>query len=67
MTGSDWLIVSDFAPNQPYAVPYRGMQAPDHPVLLSMPETAYLKCFALRKVEGENGGPPARSFPLISK
>ena len=48
-------------------VAYRGMQAPDHPVLLSMPETAYLKCFALRKVEGENGGPPARSFPLISK
>lgn len=31
---------------------FRGMQSPDHPVLLSMPETAYLKCFALRKLEG---------------
>ncbi|MEJ5360289.1 MAG: class I SAM-dependent rRNA methyltransferase [Desulfobacterales bacterium] len=31
-------------------VAFRGMQAPDHPVLLSMPETAYLKCIGLRKV-----------------
>ncbi len=30
---------------------YRGSQAPDHPVLLSMPETRYLKCVALEKVE----------------
>jgi 23S rRNA (cytosine1962-C5)-methyltransferase len=29
---------------------YRGHQALDHPVLLSMPETAYLKCVGLRKV-----------------
>jgi 23S rRNA (cytosine1962-C5)-methyltransferase len=29
---------------------YRGGQAQDHPVLLSMPETAYLKCVGLRKV-----------------
>ncbi|MCK7469274.1 MAG: hypothetical protein MZU91_14875 [Desulfosudis oleivorans] len=28
---------------------YRGGQAQDHPVLLSMPETAYLKCLGLRK------------------
>jgi 23S rRNA (cytosine1962-C5)-methyltransferase len=27
------------------------MQARDHPVLLSVPETYYLKCFVLRKVE----------------
>ena len=31
---------------------YRGGQSPDHPVLLSMPETAYLKCVGLRKIEG---------------
>jgi 23S rRNA (cytosine1962-C5)-methyltransferase len=31
-------------------VVYRGGQAQDHPVLLSMPETAYLKCVGLRKV-----------------
>ena len=29
---------------------HRGGQAPDHPVLLSMPETRYLKCVALRKL-----------------
>jgi 23S rRNA (cytosine1962-C5)-methyltransferase len=29
---------------------YRGGQAQDHPALLSMPETAYLKCAALRKM-----------------
>jgi 23S rRNA (cytosine1962-C5)-methyltransferase len=29
---------------------YRGGQAKDHPVLLSMPETAYLKCVGLRKM-----------------
>jgi 23S rRNA (cytosine1962-C5)-methyltransferase len=29
---------------------YRGGQAQDHPVLLSMPETAYLKCVGLRKL-----------------
>jgi 23S rRNA (cytosine1962-C5)-methyltransferase len=29
---------------------YRGAQAQDHPVLLSMPETAYLKCVGLRKL-----------------
>jgi 23S rRNA (cytosine1962-C5)-methyltransferase len=27
------------------------MQARDHPVLLSMPETHYLKCLVLRRVE----------------
>jgi len=26
----------------------RGGQGPDHPVLLGMPETAYLKCWFLR-------------------
>lgn len=29
---------------------HRGMQAADHPVLLSMPETCYLKCVGLRKL-----------------
>jgi 23S rRNA (cytosine1962-C5)-methyltransferase len=29
---------------------YRGGQAKDHPILLSMPETAYLKCVGLRKL-----------------
>ena len=33
-------------------VVYEGTQAPDHPVLLAMPETQYLKCFALRKLHG---------------
>jgi 23S rRNA (cytosine1962-C5)-methyltransferase len=32
-------------------VVYRGGQAQDHPVLLSMPETVYLKCVGLRKME----------------
>ena len=31
-------------------VVYRGFQAKDHPVLLAMPETAYLKCAALQKI-----------------
>ena len=31
---------------------YRGAQAADHPVLLSMPETRYLKCLALQKLDG---------------
>jgi 23S rRNA (cytosine1962-C5)-methyltransferase len=31
-------------------VVYRGRQAADHPVLLSMPETAYLKCVGLHKL-----------------
>lgn len=30
---------------------YRGSQAADHPVLLSMPETRYLKCVALQKID----------------
>jgi len=30
---------------------YRGLQAQDHPVLLAMPETGYLKCVGLRKLE----------------
>ena len=29
---------------------YRGGQSQDHPVLLSMPETGYLKCLGLRKM-----------------
>jgi 23S rRNA (cytosine1962-C5)-methyltransferase len=29
---------------------YRGRQAQDHPVLLSMPETSYLKCLGLEKM-----------------
>lgn len=33
-------------------VVYRGSQASDHPVLLSMPETRYLKCLFLKKVTG---------------
>jgi len=31
-------------------VVHRGGQAGDHPILLSMPETAYLKCIGLRKL-----------------
>lgn len=30
---------------------YRGGPAQDHPVLLSMPETSYLKCLGIRKLE----------------
>ncbi|MCB4756209.1 MAG: class I SAM-dependent rRNA methyltransferase [Elusimicrobia bacterium] len=30
---------------------YRGRQAGDHPVLLSMPETYYLKCIGLKKLK----------------
>ncbi|GAB6184439.1 class I SAM-dependent rRNA methyltransferase [Thermodesulfovibrio hydrogeniphilus] len=29
---------------------YKGTQSKDHPVLLSMPETAYLKCLIIRKI-----------------
>ncbi len=32
-------------------VVYRGGQASDHPVLLAMPETRYLKCIGLQKME----------------
>ena len=32
---------------------HRGGQAADHPALLSMPETAYLKCVGLRKMKPE--------------
>lgn len=31
-------------------IAHRGAQASDHPVLLSMPETRYLKCLVLKKV-----------------
>jgi 23S rRNA G2069 N7-methylase RlmK/C1962 C5-methylase RlmI len=31
-------------------VVYRGGQAQDHPLLLSMPETGYLKCVGLRRL-----------------
>ena len=31
-------------------IAHRGSQASDHPVLLSMPETRYLKCLVLKKV-----------------
>jgi 23S rRNA (cytosine1962-C5)-methyltransferase len=27
---------------------YKGIQSKDHPILLSMPETAYLKCFIIK-------------------
>lgn len=37
-------------------VVYRGDQAADHPVLLSMPETRYLKCAALRKMAVRTSG-----------
>jgi len=33
-------------------VVYQGHQAGDHPILLSMPETRYLKCVGLRKLAG---------------
>jgi 23S rRNA (cytosine1962-C5)-methyltransferase len=35
----------------PVSVVEKRMQARDHPVLLGMPETYYLKCFILRRVE----------------
>ena len=36
---------------------YRGGQATDHPALLSMPETAYLKCVGLLKMQtGDDSG-----------
>jgi 23S rRNA (cytosine1962-C5)-methyltransferase len=41
---------------------YRGMQAGDHPVLLSMPETSYLKCVGLRKLG--RSGMPGKSLGL---
>jgi len=34
----------------PVVVVEKRMQARDHPVLLSVPETYYLKCFVLRRV-----------------
>jgi 23S rRNA (cytosine1962-C5)-methyltransferase len=30
----------------------RRVQAPDHPILLSVPETLYLKCFILQVLSG---------------
>jgi 23S rRNA (cytosine1962-C5)-methyltransferase len=32
---------------------YRGSQPPDHPVLDTMPETHYLKCYLLQKLDDE--------------
>jgi 23S rRNA (cytosine1962-C5)-methyltransferase len=34
-------------------VAYQGGQASDHPILLAMPETRYLKCVGLRKISAE--------------
>ena len=34
----------------PLTVVEKRMQARDHPVMLGVPETYYLKCFILRKV-----------------
>jgi 23S rRNA (cytosine1962-C5)-methyltransferase len=34
----------------PVAVVEKRMQGRDHPVLLGVPETYYLKCFILRKL-----------------
>jgi 23S rRNA G2069 N7-methylase RlmK/C1962 C5-methylase RlmI len=30
---------------------YQGGQSADHPILLSMPETSYLKCVGLKKLK----------------
>jgi 23S rRNA (cytosine1962-C5)-methyltransferase len=35
----------------PVAIVEKRMQARDHPVLVGVPETYYLKCFILRRVE----------------
>jgi 23S rRNA (cytosine1962-C5)-methyltransferase len=35
----------------PMVVVEKRMQGRDHPVLLGVPETHYLKCFILRRVE----------------
>ena len=37
-------------PRVDVAVVEKRMQARDHPVLLTVPETYYLKCFILRKL-----------------
>ncbi|MFN3781049.1 MAG: class I SAM-dependent rRNA methyltransferase, partial [Candidatus Kapaibacteriota bacterium] len=43
-------IIQDVASSQKFQLKliYRGGQAPDHPVLLSMPETRYLKFFVFQ-------------------
>jgi 23S rRNA (cytosine1962-C5)-methyltransferase len=33
-----------------FRIIYEGRQSPDHPILLGMPETAYLKCFILELI-----------------
>ena len=35
----------------PVAIVEKRMQGRDHPVLIGVPETYYLKCFILRRVE----------------
>jgi 23S rRNA (cytosine1962-C5)-methyltransferase len=35
----------------PIAIVEKRMQGRDHPVLMGVPETYYLKCFILRRVE----------------
>ena len=35
----------------PLAIVEKRMQGRDHPVLMGVPETYYLKCFILRRVE----------------
>jgi 23S rRNA (cytosine1962-C5)-methyltransferase len=43
------------------AVVEKRMQSRDHPVLMTVPETYYLKCFILRKVGTTEAGPPIRA------
>jgi 23S rRNA G2069 N7-methylase RlmK/C1962 C5-methylase RlmI len=45
------LVQTAFAKESAAAhVVYQGAQAGDHPILLSMPETRYLKCLGIRRL-----------------
>ena len=47
----DRLLDAGTPPNTPVAIVEKRMQGRDHPVLVGVPETYYLKCFILRRVE----------------
>jgi 23S rRNA G2069 N7-methylase RlmK/C1962 C5-methylase RlmI len=44
-------ILADAAVDAPVTIVEKRRQTRDHPVVLGVPETHYLKCFVLRKLE----------------
>jgi len=48
---ADMLVEASADSHTPVAIVEKRMQGRDHPVLVGVPETYYLKCFILRRVE----------------